>query len=188
VPAALGFAPANLNVVVRSTLDKSVLALVIRRIAHDADASVPVVGLKSMDEVFQDSVARQRFLTTLLGVFAAVALLLSAIGTYGVLAYAVTERRREVGIRMALGASERGVLLMVLRQGMTLAVVGVVVGLVGAAFLTRLAVSLLFGVKPGDPMVFALVSAFMLAVAAAASLIPARRATRVDPLVALRAD
>ncbi|MFI5230493.1 MAG: ADOP family duplicated permease [Gemmatimonadales bacterium] len=188
VPAALGFAPASLNIVVRSTLDKSALAPVIRRIAHDADPSVPVVGLESMDEVFQNSVARQRFLTTLLGVFATVALVLSAVGTYGVLAYAVTERRREVGIRMALGASQRGVLLMVLRQGMSLAVVGVVVGLVGAALLTRLAVSLLFGVKPADPTVFAIVSGFMLAVAAAASLIPARRATHVDPLVALRAD
>jgi putative ABC transport system permease protein len=187
-PAALGFAPASLNVVVRSTLGQAVLAPIIRRIAHAADPSVPVVGLRSMDEVFQDSVARQRFLATLLGVFATVALLLSAIGTYGVLAYAVTERRREVGIRMALGASERGVLLMVLRQGMTLAVVGVIVGVIGAALLTRLATTLLFGVKPADPATFVAVSAFMLAVAAAASLIPARRATRVDPLVALRAD
>src|SRR6185437_5431449 len=187
-PAALGFAPASLNVVVRSTLGKAVLAPVIRRIAHAADPSVPVVGLRSMDEVFQDSVARQRFLATLLGVFATVALLLSAIGTDGVLGYAVTERRREVGIRMALGASERGVLLMVLRQGMTLAAVGVIVGVAGAAALTRLATTLLFGVKPADPATFVAVSAFMLTVAAAASLIPARRATRVDPLVALRTD
>ncbi|HEY4218264.1 MAG TPA: ABC transporter permease [Gemmatimonadaceae bacterium] len=187
-PAALGYAPANLNVVVRSTLDRGALVSVIRRVVRDADASLPIVKLRSMDEVFKDSVSRQRFLTTLLGVFASVALLLSAIGTYGVLAYSVTERRREVGIRMALGASERGVLMMVLRQGMALAVGGIIVGLVGAAAVTRLAAALLFGVKPVDPVTFGGVAVFMLAVAAAASLIPARRATRVDPLVALRAD
>ncbi len=187
-PAVIGFAPPNLNVVVRSTLGKETLSPIIRRIVHTADPAVPIVGLRSMDEVFQDSVSRQRFLATILGVFAAVALLLSAIGTYGVLAYTVTERRREVGIRMALGASERGVLMMVLGQGMTLAAIGVALGLIGAVALTRLAATLLFGVKPVDPATFAAVSLFMLAVAAAASLIPARRATRVDPLVALRAD
>jgi ABC-type antimicrobial peptide transport system permease subunit len=177
-----------MNIVIRSTLDKAALATATRRIVDAIDPTLPIVQFRRMDEVFAESVARPRFLANLLGVFATVALLLSAIGTYGVLAYTVTERRREIGIRMALGASAEGVLMMVLRQGLTLAVVGLAIGLVAAAALTRVASTLLFGVKPTDPVTFIVVRLFMLIVAAAASIIPARRATRVDPLVALRAD
>ncbi len=185
---AYGFAPSNMNLVVRSTLDKTALLPAVRRIVRALDASLPIVGYRSMEEVVADSVARPRFLAQLLGVFATVALLLSAIGTYGVLAYSILERRREIGIRMALGASERGVLRMVLRQGLSLAAMGLVVGLAGAAALTRLTTTLLFGVTPLDPATFTAVGVFVLAIAAVAAIVPARRATRVDPLTALRAE
>jgi predicted permease len=187
-PRTEGFAPPNMNIVVRSTLDKVALAPSIRRIVSSLDRSLPIIQLRSMDEVFADSVARPHFLAELLGVFALVALVLSAIGTYGVLAYSITERRREIGIRMALGASPDGVRSMVLRQGLGLAGVGLVIGLLGAAALTRLTATLLFGVKPIDPSTYGGVAVFMLFVAATASLIPARRATRVDPLTALRGE
>jgi len=185
---AFGYTPTAMNVVVRSTLDKSALSPVVHRAVSALDAGLPVVGYRSMDEVISDSIARPRFLAQLLGVFATVALVLSAIGTYGVLAFAVMERRREIGIRMALGATENGVLAMVLRQGLTLAATGLVIGLLGAAALTRLTSTLLFGVTPLDPATFVAVGAFMLLVAGAAAIIPARRATRVDPLTALRSD
>ena len=158
-----------MNVVIRSTLDKASLAPALRRIVGGLDPTLPIIQFRAMDDVFSESIARPRFLANLLGVFATVALLLSAIGTYGVLAYTVTERRREIGIRMALGASARGVLVMVLRQGLTLALVGLAIGLGGAAALTRVASTLLFGVKPTDPLTFAAVGGLMLLVATAAS-------------------
>jgi predicted permease len=187
-PAALGFAPRNMNVVIRSPLEPASLAATVRRTVSSLDPTLPVVKFRTMDDVFSDSVSRPRFLAQLLGIFAAVALALAAIGTYGVLAYSVTVRRRELGIRMALGSSEQGLLSLVLGQGMGLAVIGLIVGLVGAFAVTRLAASLLFGVKPADPLTFLGVSAFMLAVAFVACLVPARRATHVDPLVALRTE
>jgi putative ABC transport system permease protein len=187
-PAALGFAPRNMNVVIRSPLESASLAATVRRTVTGLDPTVPVVKFRTMDQVFSDSVSRPRFLAQLLGIFAAVALALAAIGTYGVLAYSVAVRRRELGIRMALGSSQQGLLSLVLGQGMALAGLGLVVGLLGAAALTRLASSLLFGVKPADPLTYAGVAVFMLAVAFLACLVPARRATGVDPLVALRAE
>ena len=187
-PAALGFAPRNMNVVVRSPLEPASLAATVRRTVSSLDPTLPVVKFRTMDDVFSDSVSRPRFLAQLLGIFAGVALALAAIGTYGVLAYSVTVRRRELGIRMALGSSQQGLMSLVLGQGMALATVGLVAGLAGAFAVTRLAASLLFGVKPADPLTFVGVSAFMLAVAFVACLVPARRATRVDPLVALRTE
>ncbi len=187
-PAYLGFAPRNMNVVMRSTLPTASLSAGIRQAVGALDPTLPIVKLRSMDEVFSDSVSRPHFLAELLGIFAGVALALAAIGTYGVLAYSVNERRREIGIRMALGATEHGLLAMVLRQGMTLAGVGLVAGLVGAFAATRLVSSMLFNVRPADPITFAAVAAFMLMVAFVACVLPARRATRVDPLVALRSD
>jgi predicted permease len=187
-PATQGFAPRNMNVIIRSPLEKAVLASAVRRTVSSLDPTLPVVSFRTMDEVFSDSVSRPRFLAQLLGIFAVVALALAAIGTYGVLAYSVAVRRRELGIRMALGSSNQGLLSLVLRQGMGLAALGLVAGLLGALAVTRLASSLLFGVKPADPLTFVGVATFMLLVAFLACLVPARRATRVDPLVALRAE
>ena len=188
LPAALGFVTPNMYVVVRSDLDKAALAPSIHRVVSKLDPSLPIVQLRSMDEVFGDSVAQPHFLARLLAVFALVALVLSAVGTYGVVAYSITERVREIGIRMALGASAQRVLAMVLRQGLSLGIAGVVIGVVGAAVVTRLMTTLLFGVKPVDATTFAAVAGLMLAVACLAAYLPARRATRVDPLTALRAE
>jgi putative ABC transport system permease protein len=187
-PVVVQFAPPTLNVVMRSTRDKTALAPSIRRAVASLDPSLPVAQLRSMDEVFETAVARPHVIAELLGVFATVALVLAAVGTYGVLAYSITERSREIGIRIALGASARDVLRMVLRQGIGLAVVGLTLGLIGAAALGRLTGTLLFGVAPTDKMTYTLVAVFMLAIAGAASFVPARRATRVDPLEALRSE
>ncbi|HEY7234288.1 MAG TPA: ABC transporter permease [Gemmatimonadaceae bacterium] len=187
-PATQGFAPRSMNIVVRSPLEPASLAATVRRTVNALDPTLPIVRFRTMDDVFSDSVSRPRFLAQLLGIFAAVALALAAIGTYGVLAYSVAVRRRELGIRMALGSSQHGLLSLVLGQGMWLAALGLIAGLLGALVVTRLASSLLFGVKPADPLTFAGVAVFMMLVAFLACLVPARRATRVDPLVALRAE
>ena len=132
------------------------------------------------------STARNRFNMVLLSIFAGLAMLLAVIGIYGVMSYAVGQRVHEIGIRMALGARAGDVLSLVLRQGLSLVVMRIVIGLMGAVWLTEAMKSLLFGVSPNDPPTFAIVSALLLAVAAAATYIPARRATKVDPMVALR--
>ena len=150
--------------------------------------ALPVIQLRSMETVFGASVSRQRFLSLLLSIFAGVALLLAAIGTYGVLSYLVTERQREIGIRVALGASAAGILKLVLRQGMTIAAIGLVLGVAGAFGLSRVTRSLLFGVSPTDPATYAVVGVSIIGVALLACLIPANRAMRVDPLVAIRSD
>jgi len=139
-----------------------------------------------MDDVVTESVASPRFRTTLVAIFAAVGLLLAAIGIYGVTSYAVTERTHEIGVRAALGADQRDVLRLVLGETVALAAAGVGGGLAGAAATTRLIRALLFRVEPTDPVTFAAISAVLVATALLASYIPARRATRVDPMVALR--
>ena len=149
------------------------------------DPAVPVARLRDMDAVFAESIRRPRLLALLLGAFAALALLLAAIGTYGVLSYMVTERRREIGIRVALGATRSQVLTHVMKQGLEVTVIGVISGLAGALSVNRLIASLLFGVRPTDPATIAFVIATILAVAAFASWLPAWRASRVDPSVVL---
>jgi putative ABC transport system permease protein len=185
-PSAMQSARRNMNVVIRTVLPPESLAPQIRRIVQAMDPTLPIVNLRSMTDVFDESLSRPRFLAQLLGVFAGLALLLAAIGTYGILSYSVTERRREIGIHMALGATRRNVLGMVLGQGMRLTVAGLVAGLAAAFVLTRLLQSQLFNVKPSDPMTIASVAAVIAAVALAACYIPASRATRVDPMVVLR--
>jgi ABC-type antimicrobial peptide transport system permease subunit len=182
----LGQAPSTMNVVLRTNLPSAALTQTVDGIVREADRSVPVVRLRDMDAVFAESIRRPRLLAQLLGGFAGLALLLAAIGTYGVLSYMVTERRREIGIRMALGAERGAVLGQVVRQGLLLAGVGVAAGLVGAFGLTRLVASLLFGVQPTDPATIAVVVGTIAIVAAGASLLPAWRASRVDPIVVLR--
>ena len=139
-----------------------------------------------MTEVVAQSVAEPRFHMALVASFALLALLLAAIGIYGVLAYSVTQRTHEIGVRMALGAGGRDVMGLVVREGLTLAVAGVALGLAGAAALTRLMAGLLFGVTALDPLTFGAGAAVLLGVAAVACYVPARRATRVQPITALR--
>ena len=181
-----GFSPANLNIVVRSALPMATLAPRVREIVSAADPSLPIVNMRTMDEVFSESVVRPRFLAQLLTIFGALALVLAAIGTYGVLSYAVSERRQEIGIRLALGADRASVLGMILGQGMRLTALGIVVGIVGSLLLTRYVETQLFDVTPTDPLTFVAVTLFISVIAALACLIPARRATTVDPMVALR--
>jgi ABC-type antimicrobial peptide transport system permease subunit len=139
-----------------------------------------------MEQVVGNSTARNDFYMTLLSIFAGVALLLAAIGVYGLMAYSVQQRTQEIGVRMALGASPQQVRRMVVFQGMLLALIGVVLGVASALALTRLMRSLLFGVKPWDPSTIVLVAVLLSAVSLVATYLPARRASRVDPMVALR--
>jgi ABC-type antimicrobial peptide transport system permease subunit len=141
-----------------------------------------------MNSVFAESIRRPTLLAQLLGAFAGLALLLAAIGTYGVLSYMVTERRREIGIRVALGATRSNVLTQIMKQGLQLTALGVIVGLAGALAVNRLMASLLFGVQPTDAVTIALVIATITAVAVAASCLPAWRASRLDPNVVLREE
>jgi putative ABC transport system permease protein len=175
-------------VVLRTTLRPAGLAQLIERAVRDVDPTVPVVRLRDMEAVFAESISRQRLLAQLLGAFAGVALLLAAVGTYGVLAYMVADRRRELGIRIALGATRSSVLARVMKQGLQLTTIGVVAGLAGAFGLNRLIASMLFGVRPTDPKTIATVIATIAVVAALACWLPAFRASRLDPNVVLRTD
>jgi putative ABC transport system permease protein len=185
-PRTQGFASGNMNVVVRSSLPEATLAQEIQKAVRAQDATLPIVKLRSMDQVFSDSAARPRFLAELLGIFAALALALAAIGTYGILSYSVTERTKEIGIHMALGATRGSVLGMVLGQGMRLTIVGLVAGLIASFGLTRLLQAQLFNIKPTDPATLTAVAVFIAVVAFVACYVPAQRATRVDPMVTLR--
>jgi predicted permease len=176
----------SMNLVMRSSLPLEAVAPQIRSTVKSLDAGLPIVRLRSMDDVFSVSMARPRFLTVLLGGFAGLALLLASIGTYGILSYLVTERRQEIGVRMALGAQRRQVLWMVLKQGLVLACIGLVLGVGGAIAVGRYIETLLFGVSPSDPATIAMVVTMILATAVIACLIPSLRATRVDPLVVLK--
>ncbi len=175
-----------MTLVVRTVGDPANLSGAIRSEILKLDKEQPATNIKTLNEFFSTSIAQQRFSVVLLAVFAAVALVLAAVGIYGVLSYAVTQRTHEIGIRMALGAGRRDVLRLVVGQGMLLTAIGVVGGLVAAFALTRLMASLLFGVTATDAVTFGSVASVLLVVALLACYIPARRATKVDPLVALR--
>jgi ABC-type antimicrobial peptide transport system permease subunit len=187
-PQPVTNAPGTLNIVLRTTLPPASLRTTVEGIVREADPSVPIVRLRDMDGVFEESIRRPRLLAQLLGGFAGLALLLAAIGTYGVLSYMVAERRREIGIRMALGADQGSVLAQVMKQGLTLTTVGIVAGLAGAFALNRLMASLLFGVQPTDMTTMVAVVGTITLVAAVACWLPAWRASRVDPNVVLRDD
>jgi predicted permease len=171
---------------VRTKPDPYSLRADIERELRIASGGLPVAHIRSMDEVAVQSTARNRFNMMLLSIFAGLAVLLAAIGIYGAMSYAVGQRVHEIGVRMALGARAGDVLSLVLRRGLGLALVGIAIGVVGGVWLTTAMKSLLFGVSLNDPLTFVIVSALLLAVAAAATYIPARRATKVDPIVALR--
>ena len=168
------------------TMNIPALAGLLRREVQSLDKNIAVYRVRSMEQVMAISVGSRRFNTLLLGIFAGLAMVLAAVGIYGVMAYGITQRTHEIGLRMALGAQRRDVLGMLIRHAMTLAGAGVALGVVGALALTRLMASLLYGVTATDPLTFAMVSLLLAAVVFGASYIPARRATRLDPMAALR--
>jgi putative ABC transport system permease protein len=152
------------------------------------DPDLPFTNIRTLQSFVDRSVEEPRFRAMLIAAFAVLALVLAAVGVFGLISYTVTQRTREIGIRVALGASPRQVLLTIVREGLTLAAAGVAIGLVGAALATRVLTAFLFGVGAGDPLTFGLVALLLLTVAAAASYLPSRRALSVDPVVALRAE
>ena len=167
-------------------MNTSGVAAAIRQAVHSIDKNLPVTNVESFPNVLGSSVAQERFRTRLMTSFSLIALLLAAVGIFGVISYSASQRTHEIGIRMALGAEKRDVLRMVIGQGLKLALIGVAVGVGGALALTRFLGSLLYGVKPTDPLTFIAVSLILIAVALVACYIPARRAAKVDPMVALR--
>jgi len=171
---------------VRTRVEPAALAGAIRHAVMAVDKDQPLFHIQTMQQVVSDSVAGRRFQMVLLALFASVALMLAAVGIYGLMSYSVSQRTHEIGIRMALGAKREGVLRLVLRQALLLAAAGVALGIGGALTLTRFLSSLLFGVSSKDPLTFVAVSLLLAGVATSASFIPAWRAARVDPMVALR--
>jgi predicted permease len=176
----------SMTIVTRTKSDPGAIAGSLRAALTSMDKSLPVYALKPMEEYLHDSLARRRFNVVLLSAFSGIALVLAAIGIYGVISYGVGQRTREMGIRMALGAQSRDVLKLVVRQAMTLTLGGVVIGLLASFALTRLLKSLLFSVSVTDPLTFGVIALLLTLIALLACLIPAVRATKVDPLVALR--
>jgi putative ABC transport system permease protein len=176
----------SMYVAVRTQNDPLNSVAAVRSEIRSIDKDLPLSNIKTMEQLMADSVTEPKAITTLFAMFGAVALILASIGIYGVMSYSVTQRTREIGIRMALGAPTGKVLQMIIRQGMTLAIIGVSLGLLAALALTRLMADLLFGVSARDVATFVAVSVILAGVALVASLVPARRATKVDPMVALR--
>jgi putative ABC transport system permease protein len=175
-----------MTLLVRTTNDPQSIVPALRQAVWSIDPNQPISGVSTLEEIVSTSIAQPRLNMLLMMLFGALALVLSAVGIYGLLSYAVTQRTHEMGIRMALGANVTDVLTLVLKQGMLLAVIGEAIGLVGAFALTRLMSGLLFGVTPTDTGIFAAVVVVLTLVALLACYLPARRATKVDPLVALR--
>ncbi len=173
-------------IVVRTRTDPASIIPAMRRAVAAVDKDLPVTNVKTMEELFSESVAQPRFYTLLLTVFASVALILAAVGIYGVMSYAVTQRTHEIGIRIALGAQTSDVLRLVVGQGLILTLIGIGSGLIAALALTRVMASLLFDVSSTDPLTFAVISLLLVSIALLACYIPARRATKVDPMIALR--
>jgi putative ABC transport system permease protein len=174
-----------MGLVIRTTGDPTTVAATLRREVQALDQDQPIYNVRTMDDVVMNSLGTRRVSMQLFAVFAIAALLLAAIGIYGVMAYTVTQRTQEIGIRMALGAQRNDVLGLVVRQGMTLAAIGVVAGLIGAFGLTRVMANLLFSVRPDDPLTFLAISFLLIAVAFLACYLPARRAAKLDPMIAL---
>jgi putative ABC transport system permease protein len=180
-------ASGDMSLVVRtSTTDPAALTPALREVVREMDKDQPLYEVRTMSALVTSSMARQRFSTTLIGVFAALALALAAVGIFSVMSYSVAQRKHEIGIRMALGAQSRDILRMVLGRGMMLTLIGVGLGLAASFGLTRLMSSLLFGVSATDPVTFGGVAVLLASVALLACYAPARRATKVDPMVALR--
>ena len=175
-----------MTIVARSPQNAAALGETLREAVLAVDRDQPIYNVSTVEQLVSRSVARRRSNMLLLGIFAIVAMVIAAVGLYGVMSYSITQRKHEIGIRIALGASRRDILKMVLGYGLTLALIGVAIGAVAALMLTRLIESLLFGVSATDPATFALISAILIGVALGACFVPARRATKVDPMIALR--
>jgi predicted permease len=175
-------------VVLRTTRDPMSFVGPVRRAVKEIDAAQPISNAQTMEQMLSGRVAQRRFSMVLVGMFAALALTLALIGAYGVTSYLVSQRTREIGIRMALGADSRRVARSIVGEGLRVAAIGVLAGLIIALFTTRLAAGLLYGVSPRDPVTLGAVVVTLLAVSAIANYLPARRAARVDPLTALRQD
>ena len=178
--------PAEMTLVVRTTNSLESLAGALRKAVASINPDVPVSEMQTLSAVISESLEAPRSTMWLFAIFAALALLLGAVGVYGVISYSVVERTPEIGIRLALGAEKREVMLLVMCQGARMALIGVTIGVAVALALTRFLASLLYGVQPSDRMTFTVVSTLLLGVALLASYLPARRATKVDPMVALR--
>jgi putative ABC transport system permease protein len=174
------------TIALRSQLDPASLLASARQAIQSVDPNQPVFDAKSMSAIVGESLATRRLILTLFSLFAAVALVLAAVGIYGVIAYSVTQRTHEIGVRVALGAQGGDILRLVLKQGIVLAATGVAIGLAAAFAVTRLMATLLFEVRANDPLTFGLIALALVAVALAACYVPARRAMKVDPMVALR--
>jgi putative ABC transport system permease protein len=176
----------GLTLVVRSTIAPAALATAVRKQIEMIDRNVPVYNVRPMNQIVADSISQPRFRTVLLGIFSFAAVLLACLGIYGVIAYSVTERRNEIGIRMALGAEPSDVLRLVVSHGLTLAGIGLVIGIGISLAVGRLLRSVLYGVSEVDPATYGFAIALFLLVAGLASYLPARRALRLDPVTALR--
>jgi putative ABC transport system permease protein len=176
----------QITVLVRSTSDTASLAHAMRAKLAQLDSTLPLYNVKTYDDLIRDETEVKRFTASLLAAFAAIALLLAAIGIYGVLSYAVEQRTREIGIRMALGANGAAVVRLIVGQAMRTIGLGLLAGIVAALALTRYMSAILYGVRSWDPVVFAGITGLLAAVALLASYVPARRATNVDPLTAVR--
>jgi putative ABC transport system permease protein len=176
------------EIVVKSTLSASAVVGAIRSVTHSIDKNLPVTDIAQLPDVLNASVAQPRFRTLLLGLFGAIALILAAVGIFGVISYSVSRRTHELGIRMALGAQPGSVVSMILRETLALTLIGIAIGVPCAVAAARLVTHLLFNVAPYDPATLTLVSLLLVAVGALASYIPARRAMKVDPVVALRCE
>jgi putative ABC transport system permease protein len=180
--------PRGFSVVIRATGSPLALVDPVRRVVHGLDKDLPVASVFTMDRVVVRSLWQPRLFSWVFAVFGCAALLLAVVGVYGVVSYSVAQRTREIGIRVALGAARGAVWSMVLRQGMRTTSVGIFVGLVGAAALSRVMGALLYGTSPTDPVTFGLVTGLLAVTALVACFVPAWRATKVDPIVALRCE
>ena len=175
-----------MSIVIRGTGDSTQITSAVRRIVASLDANQPVTAVSMMEGLLDEALAQRRLSALLLAIFAGVAMILAAVGIYGVMAYAVAQRTHEIGIRMALGAEPRDVQTMIVGHAMRLVLMGLAIGLISSALLVRYLQNQLYGVRAIDPLTFLAVSVLIAAVAALSAYFPARRATRVDPLVALR--
>jgi putative ABC transport system permease protein len=174
------------HLLVRTASDPTAIVASVTEAIRQTDPSLPVTQVMTLDNLLSQSVSPQRFSAVLIGILAGLALVLSAVGIYGVMSYTVSQRTQEIGVRMALGAQPGDILSLIVGRGVALAMTGITIGLLGALALTRFLSRLLFGVRAKDPIIFGSVALLLMLVALAACYIPARRAMKVDPMVALR--